>query len=227
MEIKKLFSHWIVPHFWARFFVMFFAIIFMGVTLSLLVEVGWGTDPYSFLNLNLSARVGWSLGNWQLLFNSVLILFTLVFNWRLIGFGTLVNMVCIGYTVDFSRWVWAKTGIASWITSSFWTQLAVFIVGIVLFVIFAAIYMNSSLGLSPYDAAIKIIAGWIYRVRYFILRIVYDLLAVAVGFISTFGTETGMQGSIIGSIVIALLLGPVITSTGIFMKKHIRIFQDE
>ena len=25
--IKKLFSHWIVPHFWARFFVMFFAII--------------------------------------------------------------------------------------------------------------------------------------------------------------------------------------------------------
>lgn len=221
-------NQFIVKNFWQKFIVVALAIFLMGFTLSFLIEAGWGTDPCSFMNINLANKMGWTLGNWQVSLNLVMLIFTIVFNPRLIGAGTILNMVCIGYTADFFTWIWRNIGLHAIIINPeyFHIRLIVFILALIFFVITAAIYMNSDMGLSPYDAAIKIITQKFNKIPYFILRIAYDLLAIAIGLIAGKLAANGVQGSMIGSSIMALAIGPAISTVGNFMKKHISIFKE-
>lgn len=47
--------------------VSFIAIFGMGFFLSFLIMADYGTDPYTFMNRSLAARLGMTLGNWQLI----------------------------------------------------------------------------------------------------------------------------------------------------------------
>ena len=100
--MKFSFNQFIVPNFAKRLAFMLPAVILMGVFVSVLVEIGWGTDPASFMNLNIAAALGWGLGNTQVLVYGIMLIFTFAFGAQMIGFGTLANMFLIGYVVDFS-----------------------------------------------------------------------------------------------------------------------------
>ena len=195
------------------------AVILMGVFVSILVEIGWGTDPASFMNLNIAAALGLSLGNTQVLIYGILLVFTFAFGARMIGFGTLANMLLIGYVVDFCRWIWRNVGFAQFIQEgSFAARLTIFSATIFLFVIVAAIYMNAQMGVAPYDATPVIISGWLPKIPFFVIRIFFDLSAVAAGVIA--GKIGGsVQGSLVGSIAMSLLLGPAISIVGKPLKR--------
>lgn len=88
-------------HFWPRICAVLLAVITMGFSLSWLILVDLGTDPCTLMNCAISDTVGLSLGNWQALFNSVLLVFVIIFGGRNLGFGTLANMFLVGYSIDF------------------------------------------------------------------------------------------------------------------------------
>ena len=212
--MKFSFQQFIVPNFAKRLAFMLPAVILMGVFVSVLVEIGWGTDPASFMNLNIAAAFGWGLGNTQVLVYGILFIFTFAFGPQMIGFGTLANMFLIGYVVDFCRWLWRNIGFAQFIQDgTFATHLAIFSVCLLLFVAVAAIYMNARMGVAPYDATPVIISGWVPKIPFFVIRIIFDLSAVLAGVIA--GTLCGgIRGSIVGSIAMSLLLGPAISIVG-------------
>ncbi len=224
VSFKQFAKQFSVPHFWQKFAFVAVAIFLMGFFLSFLIEVGWGTDPCSFMNINLSNKMGWTLGTWQLTLNAVMLIFVIVFNPMLIGCGTVLNMVLIGYTADFFTWVWGGCGFHAFIASSMGVRVAVFAAAIIGFVISTAVYLNCDMGISPYDSVIKIITGWLSRIPYFILRIVYDLLAVVIGLVAGHFAVNGVQGSLLGTVIMAFAIGPAISAVGAFMKKHIAIF---
>ncbi|MBP5519737.1 MAG: hypothetical protein J6X84_04065 [Treponema sp.] len=217
--MKFSFKQFIVPNFAKRLAFMLPAVILMGVFVSILVEIGWGTDPASFMNLNIAAALNWGLGNTEVLVYGLMLIFTFVFGANMIGFGTLANMLLIGYVIDFCRWLWKNIGFAQFIyDSSFSIRLIIFIATLLLFVIAASIYMNAQMGVAPYDAIPNILSGWIPKVPFFIIRIIFDLSAVLIGVIAG-KLNGGIQGSIIGSIAMSLLLGPVISIVGKPLKK--------
>ena len=74
-------------HFWTRLILVIAAVILMGFALSWLLLVDLGTDPCTLLNQTISTRLGISIGNWQALFNIVLLIFVIVFGGRNLGFG--------------------------------------------------------------------------------------------------------------------------------------------
>ena len=209
--------------FWKKFFIMMLGIFFMGFFLSFLRAVGWGTDPYTFQNENIRLRLGWSLGNWQLLFNAILFIFVFIFNWRLIGLGTLANFICIGYTADFFNWLWAKVipDAVFHDPAYLWLKIIIFALAIFFFVISASVYMNAEMGLSPYDGTASILSSWHKKVPFFVIRICYDMFAIFIGILATLGTRTNIRSTLIGSVIMALALGPAITLTGKFMKRCI------
>ena len=85
----------------------------MGIFVSVLVEIGWGTDPASFMNLNIASLLGWGLGNTEVLVYGIMLVFTLIFGLDMIGFGTLANMILIGYIIDICRIIWKNIGLAA------------------------------------------------------------------------------------------------------------------
>ena len=224
--MKNPFENFIVPNFWKKFTIMFIAILLMGFFLSFLIEVGWGTDPATFMNYNLASTFNLSFGNWQMICNTLMFIVMLVFNRKLFGFGTICNWVLIGYTADFFNWLWERIGFHALIASgeNFMLNLTVFVVAIACFIIVAAVYMNADMGLSPYDGIPKIISQHLPKIPYAVVRIVYDMLVILIGYVTCRFNPKGMQGSVIGSIVMAVCLGPVISFVGSFMQKHIAIF---
>ena len=131
---------------------------------------------------------------------------------EMIGFGTLANMVLIGYTIDLCRWIWRNIGFNTMLAEGpFALRVAVFVLSLLCFSVVAAIYINAKMGVAPYDAVSNILSKAIPVVPFFLLRIFYDLTAVMIGFFAGKMNPDGIQGSIIGSIIMSFLIGPVIT----------------
>ena len=213
--MKFSFKQFIVPNFGKRLAFMLPAVILMGVFVSILVEIGWGTDPASFMNLNIASALGWGLGNTEVLVYGLMLVFTIIFGAQMIGFGTLANMILIGYVVDLCRWIWRNIGFADFIAeSSTPIRILIFAITLICFVIVAAIYINAQMGVAPYDAMPQIISEWIPKVPFFVIRILFDLAAVLIGVIAGKLNPEGIQGSAIGSIVMSFMLGPVISLVG-------------
>lgn len=218
--MKFTFKQFIVPNFGKRLAFMLPAVILMGVFVSILVEIGWGTDPASFMNLNIATALGWGLGNTEVLVYGLMLVFTIIFGVEMIGFGTLANMILIGYIVDLCRWIWVNIGFHDLILNgSFGLKLGIFCVTLLCFVFVAAVYINAQMGVAPYDAIPNILSRWIPKIPFAVVRIVFDLAAVIVGILASRFCDDGIQGSIIGSIAMSLLLGPVISFVGRPLKK--------
>ena len=186
----------------------------MGFFVSILLKCNLGTDPCTFMNKSISTHIGMSFGNWQLIINLLMFLVVVIFNRKLIGFGTLFNMVLIGYYVDFFDWVWNRTLPPSVFTDTV-PRWSIFIVSLFLFMICASVYINADSGVSPYDGIPIIltdkITGRFLKVPKTPIRICWDGLAIVVGVL--FG---GVP--IIGIILMALFLGPLITLVGKLIK---------
>ena len=218
--MKFTFKQFIVPNFGKRLAFMLPAVILMGVFVSILVEIGWGTDPASFMNLNVADALGWGLGNTEVLLYGIMLIFTFIFGAEMIGFGTLANMILIGYVIDLCRWIWKNIGFAQFLAEgNFAARVVIFALTLFVFVVVASIYINAQMGVAPYDAIPNIISGWIPKVPFAVIRILFDLAAVGAGVIAGKLNPNGIQGSIVGSILMSLLLGPVISLVGKPLKR--------
>ncbi len=192
--------------------VMATGIFFMGVFVSFLIEVDLGTDPFTFMNVVLSERLGISFGTWELILNALMFVPVLIWGRRYIGPGTVMNMVCIGYIADFCRFLWHKIIPQRFFTE--WPMRAViFALALLCFVIAAAVYMNADAGLSPYDAIPQLLHKPLKKIPFFLLRIAYDGTAVVVGILC--GKLPG-----IGHVLMVFLLGPAVSLVGKWMKKR-------
>lgn len=189
----------------------------MGFFLSFLMLCGLGTDPCSFMNKAVSLRIGMLFGTWQLIINAVMLVIVLFWDRSSLGFGTVFNMVLVGYYVDFFDWVWEKTIPAHFFTDPV-SRWLIFLAALFCFIVSAAVYINSDMGVAPYDALPKIITekvtGRFPKIPKMLIRMMWDFTAVAVG------TLAGGK-PVIGIILMAVFLGPVISLTGrlFFSKK--------
>ena len=211
-------EQFIVPNFWKKFLIMILGIFFMGFFLSFLICIGWGTDPYSFQNKIISTRIGWLFGTWQLCLNALMFIIVVIWDRKVIGFGTIANMVFIGYISDFFVWLWSKVLPAALFTDSSWlaAKIALFILSLILFAAAASFYINAQMGLSPYDALATLIGKKFERIPRAVTRIAFDMTAVVVGILVSLGTTIPIKTALIGSVAMGLLLGPMIQIVGKF-----------
>lgn len=186
-----------------RLFLVLGGVFVMGFTLSLLVSINLGTDPCTGFGLSVSEKIHMSLGNWQVLFNTFLFLFVVKYNRRLIGFGTLANMILIGYTVDFFRYLWGRLLPADFF-EPMPTKIIILIPALLVFVFSAGCYIAGDLGVAPYDAIPCIIYEHQNKFTFRTVRMIFDITFMILGFL------IGRQGGIV-TIMMAFLVGPVIT----------------
>ncbi|MCQ2521239.1 MAG: hypothetical protein MJ105_02575 [Lachnospiraceae bacterium] len=215
MNFKEFLKNAINPdksHIGRRRLITVLGVVFMGFSLAFLIRCQFGTDPYTGMNLKASELLGWSFGNWQALLNTVMFILVLIFGRENIGLGTLCNMLLVGYCADFFGWL-IDMIIPETAFAVLGIRIAVFVPAILVFVIAAALYMDADLGSGPYDALVFIISKKLLpKVPFAPIRIVYDVLFIVFALI--------LGGKFyIGTLVMALLLGPAITLVGKKIQK--------
>lgn len=191
-------------------------VFLMGFFIALFVYANLGTDPCTCMNLGVSGKLRLSFGVWQLILNCSILVFTFFLARRLIGIGTLVNMVSVGFLVDFFRAVFARIFPAS---LPLWAAILVMAVAVVGLSFTAALYMYPQLGVSPYDS-VPIILAQRTGIEFRWCRIAWDLAAVLVGWLC--GSVIG-----VGTVITAFFMGPLIKwFTGqVARKAHFQVDQ--
>lgn len=208
-----LLQRYVGTHMFRRILGMLVSVFFMGATLSVLIRVQLGTDPCSCMNLGFARVTGISFGTCQFSMNLLLALVVLFVNRRMIGLGTLGNMVLVGYVSDFFTWIWDQClpPLETW---GLLMRIGVMIPVLFLFVAAAASYMTANLGMAPYDCIPFLIVNRWKKLPFFVVRVTWDALAVLVGFL--LGSTVGIV-----TVLIALSIGPVVPWFGRFFAKKI------
>lgn len=207
---RKLFTH--KPKMQRRLLLMTTGVIAMGFGLSGLIRLNLGTDPCSCFSLGLAKNLPFSFGTCQLLFQLVAFIFVLRYDLGMIGYGTLGNMVFLGYITDFFSFLWDRL-----LPSGFFmipsVRYGLLLPILILFIAGAAAYMAAGLGTSPYDALPFIIARSQNRLSFRFIRIAWDMLFLILGFLLG-----GTAGAV--TILSAFFLGPVIA----WFEKKLSVF---
>jgi uncharacterized membrane protein YczE len=85
--------------------------------------------------------------------------------------------------------------------------ILVLIPALAIFVVSAAVYMDVKLGTAPYDAIAFIIAKWMPKVPFRLIRMAFDFTVIVIAFL--FGGKIGIV-----TILMGFTLGPVIGAVG-------------
>ena len=153
----------------------------MGISLSVLNMVDWGMDPFTYMNISISTKYGWTLGNWQMLLNVIMFIPVIIWGRKQIGVGTVFNMVLVGYTVDLCMWIWGMVGAEKFLEGMVIKVIAM-LIAVAVFILAAATYMSTDLGTAPYDAISMIISERLPKVSFKVVRFIYDLIVTVIGF---------------------------------------------
>ena len=163
-----------------------------------------GLDPVTCLNTGIAKRTGMSFGTWVLIMNIIMLFGVLIFDRSKIGFGTLYNMVTIGYTSDIFLWLIKKIPLFE--SFSIQIRIVSLVFGLPVLYFGAAVYIETNMGTAPYDAIAIIIAEKIKKQNWFRwIRIGTDALCVVGGILTK--SDAG-----IGTLLTVLFAGPLIAS---------------
>ena len=189
---------------------MLSGVIGMGVFLSFLLKVGYGTDPSSFMNSSLANRLGLTLGPILICTNALFFIPQLIWGRKLIGIGTIANMSLIGYTSDLCTMLEERYLPEEIFTSQPYRTIT-FAIALAFFLFSVALYMQADLGQAPFDSIATMVSHYSH-LPFFAVRMAWDFLMIALGLL--FGGKLT-----IGTIVLALTIGPAVSYIGRFINR--------
>lgn len=169
-------------------------------------------DTYTGMNTAVSDYFHFSLGNYQLVLNIILLTTMLVFGRHLLGLGTIFNMVLVGYEVEFFLKLFDGSIVSPNVDKLFILKIVFLIIGAIILCLGASLYITADLGVAPYDALAIMLEEHFEHLSFRVARMMTDFICVILGVI--FGTVLGgvAFGTIVGNgtILTAFGTGPFI-----------------
>ena len=183
--------------------------VYMSLAGNLLVGAGvaifkfaaLGNDPFNGMNMALAALLCIPYPTMQIFVNILFFAIQLLMARELIGFGTVINIFLIGYIVNFTYGLLARS-LGS--PGSFAVQIAAMAVGMLICSLGLSLYQCSQMGTAPYDALALILERKVTKLPYFWCRILCDGGCALICFLTG-----GIVG--LGTLVSAFGFGPVIS----------------
>ncbi len=186
-----------------------------GTGIAILRVSHMGNDPYTAMNMAVTETIGMGLGTYQIILNLAILMIQLKWGRKYIGIGTIVNMLLLGYIVQFFipvvEGIVGKEG-----SQSLYVQLAIMAVGLLILALGLAIYQSANAGVAPYDYLSMGMADAL-PTPYFANRVITDTVCVLVSlstFVLGFQEFSGCHLGV-STIITAFCLGPLV---GMFNK---------
>lgn len=177
----------------------------IGITLisfgaALSQTMNMGLDPFTAINTGASELLGFTLGNYQLFVNAAILAIILFFDRKIIGWGTIFNLVLVGYMIEF--FISMLESFIDPTQFAFIVQLLITVVAILIFTFGVALYMDADLGVSPYDAIAPVIRDRV-SASYKTVRVIQDIVVVITAWIlgGPVGVSTFITGFLAGPLI--------------------------
>lgn len=198
------------------------SIIIMGFGIALFSVSGFGVDPFTSMNMNISSALGIGYGTYQMLVNAAILVFVVIVAHRgLIGIGTIFNMIGVGYSCElFERITRLLIGGYS---GNLAIRLCLLAAGIIVLCFSCSLFFTANVGVGPYDSLGFMISRKI-NISYKWIRVLTDVSVIIIGLIVSGGLSAIINGNYneiknigIGTIITAFMMGPLVN----FFSKHV------
>nr|WP_221376085.1 hypothetical protein [Actinoplanes polyasparticus] len=174
---------------------LFAGLALYGVSMAFMVESALGLNPWDVFHQGLSKVTGISFGLVVILLGIPILLLWIPLRQRP-GFGTLANLVVVGFAVDAALHVLPAGGTIP-------ARVCYLVGGILLNGLATGLYIGSRFGSGPRDGLMTGIVGRFPRLSVRLVRTSIELLVLGVGFL--LGGTVG-----IGTVAYALAIGPLV-----------------
>ena len=181
-----------------------------GVSVGFFKLAAFGVDPFQSFMAGMDQLIPIKFGTLYLIVNVCLLSFALIFDRHYIGIATAVNLLLLGYVVQFTYDF--LLGICPEPTMLVRILSLIFSFFVLCFA--SSVYMTADMGVSTYDAIALVMAyKWkIWKFKY--IRICTDLVCVILGIV-LFMLGNGAIKDIpafvgVGTILTAFFMGPLI-----------------
>ncbi|MCD7841099.1 MAG: hypothetical protein LUG56_01365 [Lachnospiraceae bacterium] len=199
-----------IENFWKRLLMCVCGVIICAISVGFFKRAAFGVDPFQAFMAGLNSVIPVSFGTLYVIANIILLLFALIADRHYIGLATVINLFLVGYIVDFSHQMLLRLlpdlGMPG--------RIVCLLIAIVIMCLASSFYFTANLGVSTYDAVALIITGTWKLGQFRWVRIVTDLVCVAIGvalYLISGGTLSGI-GAVagVGTIITAFFMGPLI-----------------
>ncbi len=198
--------------YWKRFLYMVLGVFLIGLNVTFMRMAGFGTDPFSCMNIGVSNHLPISYGTFQLIVNIVIFVPVVILCPRSLGIGAIFNMFGVAYVADFGMWIFGLFGIREGaFADSIFLRLIMFAIGLLLLCFGVALYMECDMGVGPYDMIGQVVQERTKgRLKFKWVRIFTDVLCMVIGYIT--GGTIGLA-----TILVAFFTGPVVS----WFREHV------
>jgi len=173
---------------------LFAGLVLYGISMAFMVESSLGLNPWDVFHQGLSETTGISFG-WVVILLGIPILLLWIPLRQRPGFGTIANLVVIGFVVDGALALLQPGG-------SLAMRITYLVTGIALNGVATGLYIGSNLGPGPRDGLMTGLVGRFPRLSIRLVRTSIEVLVLGIGFL--LGGTVG-----IGTVAYALAIGPL------------------
>lgn len=176
------------------FFVFGLIVLALGAALTIEGKV-LGVAPWDVFHYGMFLKLGLTIGTWSIIIGFLLLAAASIATKKLPKIGAFLNMLLLGLFIDFFLWLMPSI-------DSLTGALLFFVLGIILMGYGVGLYVSAELGSGPRDSIMLLIVdktGWSLQW----VRNGMEILVLILGW--TLGGPVG-----IGSVIIALFLGPIV-----------------
>jgi uncharacterized membrane protein YczE len=174
---------------------LFTGLILYGVSMAFMVKSDLGLNPWDVFHQGLSKATGISFG-WVVILLGLPILLLWIPLRQRPGFGTVANLVVIGFVVDGALAVLPEGGPIA-------ARVGYLVGGILMCGLATGLYIGARMGPGPRDGLMTGIVARFPRLSIRLVRTTIELFVLGVGFL--LGGTVG-----IGTIAYALAIGPLV-----------------
>ena len=184
--------------------------IILSISIGIFKYVSLGVDPFQSLMGGLDLLIPLSFGTLYVIINTILLIFSFLFDKSKIGIATFINLFLLGYIADFTQ-----NTLGRLIPSpGLGLRILLMMIAIVVICFAISLYMTAVLGFSTYDAIAIILAEKWHFAKFQFCRIFTDVICVILGvaiFFLAGGTLSTLSSIVgIGTIITAFFMGPLI-----------------
>lgn len=191
---------WIKNINWKYVIVMCIGNIILGLGIAIFKFSGLGNDPFSGMVMALSDRAGIEYAVFLIMINTIVFIVEFILERKLIGLGTFVNALLLGYVVTFFYNLIVS---AAGEPGQLLQRILIVCIGVIVTSFGVSMYQLPKQGVAPYDSMSLIMTERLKKIPYFWNRVVTDAFCALMCWLAG-----GIVG--LGTLVSAFGLGPFV-----------------
>ena len=191
---------WIKNINWKYVIVMCIGNIILGLGIAIFMFSGLGNDPFSGMVMALSDRAGIEYAVFLIMINTIVFIVEFILGRKLIGLGTFVNALLLGYVVTFFYNLIVS---AAGEPGQLLQRILIVCIGVIVTSFGVSMYQLPKQGVAPYDSMSLIMTERLKKIPYFWNRVVTDAFCALMCWLAG-----GIVG--LGTLVSAFGLGPFV-----------------